>query len=137
MTFSDGTFAADLLAQAGIANAFGDRERRYPLAADLGRRSPIAADRVADRDRRYPRITLDEVIARAPDLVLLPDEPYAFGPADRARFSALAIPAAARDAVRCVAGKDLFWYGAHSLEGLARMRELARALGLRGAGRPG
>jgi ABC-type Fe3+-hydroxamate transport system substrate-binding protein len=124
MTFSDDTFAADLLGQAGLGNAFGDRERRYPLAADLGRRSPIAADRLGDRDTRYPRISLDEVVARAPDVVLLPDEPHAFGADDVARFAALEIPAARRGAVRLLSGKDLFWYGAWMLDALPRLRGL-------------
>lgn len=121
MTFADDTFASDVLAQAGLANAFGDRERKYPLAADLGRRSPIAADRLGDRDTRYPRVTLDEVVARAPDVVLLPDEPHAFGPADVERFAALDVPAARRGAVRAVDGKDLFWYGAWTVDALPRL----------------
>jgi ABC-type Fe3+-hydroxamate transport system substrate-binding protein len=113
MTFCDDTYAADLLARVGVVNAFGDRERRYPLAADLGRRSPVAADR-ADRDRRYPRVTRDEVVARAPDLILLPDEPHAYGTADVARFAAIA-------PTRLVSGKDLFWHGAWTLDALDRL----------------
>jgi ABC-type Fe3+-hydroxamate transport system substrate-binding protein len=128
MTFSDGTFAADLLAAAGLANAFGDRARRYPLAADLGRRSPIAADRMGDRDTRYPRLAVDELVARAPDVILLPDEPYAFGAADLARFAALDVPAARRGAVQLASGKDLFWYGAWTVDALPRLRAQVRAL---------
>jgi ABC-type Fe3+-hydroxamate transport system substrate-binding protein len=128
MTFADHTYAADLLAHAGLTNAFGDRERRYPLAADLGRRSPISADRLGDRDTRYPRVTLDEVIARAPDVVLLPDEPHAFGPADVDRFAALAIPAAVRRAIHLTSGKDLFWSGAWSIQALPRLRARVASL---------
>lgn len=122
MTFHQDTFASDVLLQVGCANAFADRERRYPLAADLGRRSPLPADRLGDRDTRYPRIAVDEVVARAPDLILLPDEPYEFGPDDLAWASALEVPAARRGAVALVSGKDLFWYGAWSVEGLPRLR---------------
>jgi ABC-type Fe3+-hydroxamate transport system substrate-binding protein len=129
MTFDDDTFAGDLLACAGLANAFGDRQRNYPLAADLGRRSPLAADRLAARDRRYPRLAESELIERAPDVVLLPDEPHAFGPDDVARFSALDLPAGKNGAVRLVDGKDLFWYGAHTLTGLPRLRALVAELG--------
>ena len=131
MTLNEDAFASDLLLQAGAENAFADRERLYPLAADLGRRSPIAADRAARRDRRYPRITLEEVQARAPDLVLLPDEPYAFGEAERAAIAALDIPAARRGAIEPCDGKDLFWYGARAIEGLPRLRaQVARLAGL-------
>lgn len=125
MTFNEDTFASDLLVQAGFRNCFADRQRQYPLAADLGRRSPLSADRLADRDRRYPRISDDELVARAPDVVLLPDEPHPFGPADVKRFCALDIPAARDGAVHLVSGKDLFWYGARAAEGLQRLRQLA------------
>ncbi len=128
MTLNQDTFGSDMLAQAGADNAFADRERQYPLAADLGRRSPVAADRAAGRDRRYPRITQDELVTRAPDLVLLPDEPYAFGPADAAELAALDIPAARSGAIELVDGKDLFWYGARAAEALPRLRDLVARL---------
>jgi len=122
MTFHQDTFASDMLLQCGCANAFADRERRYPLAADLGRRSPLPTDRLGDRDTRYPRITVEEVIARAPDLVLLPDEPHEFGPGDVEWMRGLDTPAGRRGAVALADGKDLFWYGARSVEALPRLR---------------
>jgi ABC-type Fe3+-hydroxamate transport system substrate-binding protein len=128
MTLNEDTFGSDMLVQAGADNAFADRERQYPLAADLGKRSPIAADRTANRDRRYPRITADEVVARAPDLVLLPDEPYAFGADDAAELAALDIPAARLGAIALIDGKDLFWYGARAAEALPRLRALVTRL---------
>lgn len=132
MTLNQDTFGSDMLFQAGADNAFAERERQYPLAADLGRRSPIAADRAAGRDRRYPRITVDEVVARAPEIVLLPDEPYPFGPDDATEMAALDIPAARRGAVALVSGKDLFWYGAWAAEALPRLR--AQVTRLAGSG---
>ena len=134
MTLNQDTFGSDMLAQAGADNAFADRERQYPLQADLGRRSPIAADRAAGRDRRYPRITREEVVARAPELVLLPDEPYAFGPGDAAELAELDIPAARRGAIALVDGKDLFWYGARAAEALPRLRALVASLAAPGSG---
>jgi ABC-type Fe3+-hydroxamate transport system substrate-binding protein len=113
MTMNADTYGSDVLAHAGVANAFGDRERLYPLAADLGKQAAVDP---AGRDTRYPRITLDEVRARKPDLVVLPDEPYAFGDADEAMFrDALGVP------VVRVSGKDLFWYGAWTIETLDRL----------------
>jgi ABC-type Fe3+-hydroxamate transport system substrate-binding protein len=67
MTLNADTFGSDVLARAGIANAFGDRLRLYPLAADLGKTAPRDA---AGRDQRYPRVTLDEVTARGADLIV-------------------------------------------------------------------
>jgi ABC-type Fe3+-hydroxamate transport system substrate-binding protein len=114
MTLNADTFGSDVLAHVGIANVFGDRLRLYPLAADLGKMAPQDA---AGRDVRYPRVTLDEVRARNPELVVLPDEPHAFSAADEAVI---------RDAlpgVRVVRvnGKDLFWYGAWTIDAIERL----------------
>jgi ABC-type Fe3+-hydroxamate transport system substrate-binding protein len=117
MTIHGDTFISDALALAGAANVFADRSRLYPLAADLGRAPP---DDRPGRDTRYPRITEAELVARRPDLVLLPDEPHAFTAADAARFGALCPTAT----VVHVDGKDFSWYGARSLEALERVMHL-------------
>lgn len=119
MTLNADTFGSDVLAQAGIGNVFGDRLRLYPLAADLGKTAPQDA---SGRDVRYPRITLDEVVARKPDLVVLPDEPHAFSAEDEAVFRAK-LPEA--PIVR-VSGKDLFWYGAWTIDAIDRLRARLR-----------
>jgi ABC-type hemin transport system substrate-binding protein len=124
MTMAADTYGSDVLACAGAINAFADRARRYPLAADLGIAPALPADQVGDRDTRYPRITLAEVVERAPEVVLLPDEPYRFGRADAEVMAALAIPAAARGAIHLCDGKDLFWYGARSAAAVQRVRKL-------------
>jgi len=121
MTINGDTFISDVLDLAGASNVFADRQRRYPLAADLGRAKPLPSEDVAGRDTRYPRVTLDEVTARAPELVILPDEPHPFTEEDAAVFRALDIPAAARGAVVRTSGKDLCWYGARTIEGLPRV----------------
>ena len=114
MTLNADTFGSDVLARAGVANVFGDRLRLYPLAADLGKTAPRDA---AGRDVRYPRVTLAEVRERDPDLVVLSDEPYAFGPAEEAMFRE-ALP---RARIVYVSGKDLFWYGAWTIDALGRL----------------
>ncbi len=124
MTINGATFISDILDLAGAQNVFADRERRYPLAADLGTAAALPPEDVAGRDTRYPRVTLEEVAARAPELVLLPDEPHPFSEEDAEVFRALDIPAAKRSAVVRTGGKDLCWYGAQTIEGLPRVREL-------------
>jgi ABC-type Fe3+-hydroxamate transport system substrate-binding protein len=124
MTINGETFISDMLALAGAANVFSDRERRYPLAADMGAATPWTADRVGTRDVRYPRVTMAEVNARAPALILLPDEPHPFSEADAAVFRAQPTPAAQRGAVVRTGGKDLCWFGARSVAGLPRLRAL-------------
>jgi ABC-type Fe3+-hydroxamate transport system substrate-binding protein len=124
MTIHGATFISDLLDLAGAQNVFADRERRYPLAADIGGAEQLPPEQVAGRDTRYPRVTLEEVTARAPELVLLPDEPHPFTEEDAAVFRALDIPAARRGAVVRTGGKDLCWYGARTVTGLAEVRAL-------------
>ena len=122
MTINGDTFISNMLDLAGAANVFAERERRYPLAADLGQVTPLSGDRTAGRDTRYPRVTIDELVKHAPELVLLPDEPHPFGEADADVFRALDLPAAKRNAVVRTGGKDLCWYGAQTIEGLPRLR---------------
>lgn len=121
MTINGDTFISDVLRLAGARNVFADRERRYPLAADLTGAPAVDAE---GRDTRYPRVTDEELIARAPELVLLPDEPHPFSEQDAEVFRAMPIPAAARSAVVRTSGKDLCWYGARTVEGLPRVRAL-------------
>ena len=124
MTIHGSTFISDALDLAGASNVFADRERRYPLAADVGAATPLSAEKLGDRDVRYPRVTMEEVNARAPELVLLPDEPHPFSEEDAEVFRAQATPAAATGAVVRTDGKDLCWYGARSVEGIPRLRAL-------------
>ena len=129
MTVHEATFISDSLDLVGGQNIFADRPRRYPLAADLGRAPPLPPERVGSRDTRYPRVTLDEVVARQPELVILPDEPHAFTEADADVFRKLDIPAAKNGRIVFCDGKDLMWYGARSIEGLERLRRLVRGNG--------
>jgi ABC-type Fe3+-hydroxamate transport system substrate-binding protein len=107
------TYAADLLAWAGFAVVPGDGESRYP------------------------RLTLDEAGAADPDVVLLPDEPYAFGPADREPFASW------RARTRLIDGTQLTWYGPRTPYALAELGRLNRSLRRRlaragdGSSRPG
>ncbi len=119
MTFNGETFASDILDLSGGENIFSDRPRRYPLAADLGAAAPLPAERVGDRDTRYPRVTLEEVRQRRPDLVLLPDEPFDFQETHaRELAAALQVPC------RLCDGKQLFWYGSRVAEALPALRHL-------------
>ncbi len=80
MTFNRHTYPHDLLLTLGGENAFSDRERRYPLEADLSLAEPQDSD---GWDTRYPRLSLEEIRLSNPELILLPNEPYAFTNNDR------------------------------------------------------
>jgi ABC-type Fe3+-hydroxamate transport system substrate-binding protein len=120
MTLNADTFGSDVLVQCGIANVFGQRLRLYPLAADLGK---AAAQDPAGRDTRYPRISMFEIKERKPALVILPDEPHAFSPEDEAVFRE-ALPDAR---IVRISGKDVFWYGAWTIDAIDRLTERLRA----------
>ena len=79
MVVGGDTFIGDVLGRLGFRNLFADRPR-------------------------YPHVSLDEIRAPGPDLVVLPDEPYAFGRAD-AEECFPDIPTA------LVEGRLLTWYG--------------------------
>jgi len=66
----------------------------------------------AERPGRYPAVTLEEIAAAAPDVILLPDEPYRFRRAHIADFAAHPdVPAVASGRIHLIDGKLLTWYG--------------------------
>ncbi|GAA3780698.1 helical backbone metal receptor [Streptomyces coacervatus] len=80
MVLGRDTFAGDVLSRLGVDHLY------------------------ASHAERYPRIPLDELRAAAPDVVVLPDEPYRFTADDGPE----AFPG-----LRCalVSGRHLTWYG--------------------------
>ena len=113
MTINRHTYVHDLLRTCGVENVFADRERHFPLAADLGEVPPLTVDdpRIENQDTRYPRLSLDEVVEAQPELVLLPDEPYNFTQADADEIAQLDIPAAKNGQIHLVDGSLLTWHG--------------------------
>ena len=124
MTIHGTTFISDMLLQAGALNVFADRERKYPLAADLRGETALTSDQLGGRDTRYPRITMEELNLRDPELILLPDEPHPFSEEDADVFRAQPTRAAKRGAVLRCDGKDLCWYGSRSVVALPRLTAL-------------
>ena len=68
--------------------------------------------------RRYPRVELAEIEAASPELILLPDEPYAFGQRDAQELGALDIPAAHRAGIHLIDGTLVSWYGPRILQAI-------------------
>ena len=120
MTFNRQTYPSDLLLLIGGENAFAERERRYPLGADLGLAS---AQDPGERDTRYPRVTAGEVVAAQPEAILLPDEPFAFdtGHVDQISELLQETPAVKNNCIFAFDGSLITWHGTR----LARaLREL-------------
>jgi ABC-type Fe3+-hydroxamate transport system substrate-binding protein len=113
MTFNQETYMHDVLSICGGHNVFSERERLFPLRADLGEATPLEFDdpRVQGRDLRYPRVSLAEVAAKQPDVILLPDEPYIFTEDDADVFYQMDIPAAKHGHIYVIEGALLSWHG--------------------------
>jgi ABC-type Fe3+-hydroxamate transport system substrate-binding protein len=94
--------------------------RRYPLTADLGLAQP---EDPGTRDTRYPRVTPAEISQAAPEVILLPDEPFAFGEQERLRLKRLLAetPAVRHDRVRLIDGSLLTWHGTRLARALAEI----------------
>ena len=101
MTINGDTYVNDVLWTCGGENVFA---------------------RSADR---YPTITLEDVRAAGPDVILLPDEPYRFRAAHLADFTPLTdVPAVRTGRIHLVDGKLLSWYGPRIGEALDRLPAL-------------
>ena len=130
MTINHGTYIHAMLTACGGDNVFADRRRRFPLAADLGRQPETDDRRHEARDRRYPRVTLEEMAAHSPEVILLPDEPYPFSDVDLADFAAFKfaafkeVPAVRDGRVHLIDGKVVSWYGPRIGRSLRALRRL-------------
>ena len=101
MSVGADTYAHDMLALSGGANVFAER-----------------------RGRRYPRVSLGEVEASGPEVILLPDEPYPFGPRDVGELARLDTPAGHHGRIHCIDGTWVSWYGPRIRPALATLRRL-------------
>lgn len=125
MTISQDTYVHDTLLVCGGDNVFAGRQRRFPLAADLGQQCEAIGLRHQQRDRRYPRVTLEEMASLRPDVILLPDEPYRFTESDKADFSRfIDVPAVRHGRVHLIDGKMVSWYGPRIGRSLRTLRVL-------------
>jgi ABC-type Fe3+-hydroxamate transport system substrate-binding protein len=77
-------------------------------------------------DSRYPRISAADLERAAPEVILLPTEPYAFGERDRCELLELRCPASRRRRVHIVEGELLSWYGPRMPRALERFSDLLR-----------
>lgn len=76
---------------------------------------------------RYPKVSLADVEAAQPDIILLPSEPYAFDQSHIEIFAALDTPAARHGRIHLVDGALLTWHGtriAYALQDLPALLEL-------------
>ncbi|WP_159766390.1 helical backbone metal receptor [Streptomyces sp. HM190] len=96
MVLGRDTFAGDVLARLGVDNLYGGHAERYP------------------------KVRVEELRAAAPDVVVLPDEPYRFT-ADDGPEAFPGLPCA------LLSGRHLTWYGPSLVEAPRVLGEALRA----------
>lgn len=89
------TYVSDLITTAGGTNVLGG-------------------------EARYPKASLEDVVARAPDVIFLPDEPYAFSETDAAEAG----ERTGRRVIGPFPGHLFTWHGTRTEKGLAFLREV-------------
>jgi ABC-type Fe3+-hydroxamate transport system substrate-binding protein len=84
-----------------------------------------AANVYADAPDRYPAVTLEDVAARRPAVIVLPDEPFRFRAAHRRDFEPYADVPAVRDGrILLVDGKPFTWHGPRLADALRTLPRL-------------
>lgn len=106
MSVGADTYANDLLRLCGGANVFANRG-----------------------DRRYPRVSEEDIIRAAPQVVLLPDEPYAFTDRDAQELRELPLPASRDGRIHVIDGTWVSWYGPRISRAILTLRDLMAARG--------
>jgi hypothetical protein len=97
------TFAGDLLRLSGGVNVFERHES----------------------GGRYPQVTVDELVEAAPDVIVLPNEPYRFTNRHRDELLALRdIPAVKTERVFLIDGQLLTWHGPRIGEALREIEQV-------------
>ncbi|MBN2501635.1 MAG: ABC transporter substrate-binding protein [Anaerolineales bacterium] len=117
MTANEDTYLSDLLTTLGGINIFAERQRSYPLSADMGL---TEAEDPGERDTRFPRVILEEILAAEPEIIFLPSEPFAFDLAHKRAYmqSMSTTPAAKHNRMYLVDGSLLAWPGARLAKAL-------------------
>lgn len=120
MTFNAQTYPSHVLNLFNGVNIFAERNRRYPLAADLGKGMEEAP---GDRDTRYPRVSLAEIIDAQPELILLPDEPFSYTSenVEAIRKAFQETPAAQAGRIFVIDGTWINWCGTRLAQALEEL----------------
>ena len=101
MTINRETYIHDVLRVCGAANVYGEHPERYPT------------------------VSLDEMAARRPAVILLPDEPFRFRRVHLKDFELyLEVPAVRTGRIHLVDGKPFSWHGPRIVDALRTLPAL-------------
>jgi ABC-type Fe3+-hydroxamate transport system substrate-binding protein len=117
MTFNARTYPHDVLSLFGGENIFAARDRL------TGATDP------AEADTRYPQVGLEEILQAAPEMILLPSEPYAYTEDHCREFMSLFAGTPAGNSGRIFAfdGSLITWHGTRLVRALEELPALFAA----------
>jgi len=104
MTAGPDTYMSDVLELLGLRNVFDGSQERYF------------------------KTTLEEMLSRDPQVILLPDEPYEFGKTDRAVVEDFVKSRGRNARVELIEGSNLTWFGSRTLPALGYLRKFKKSL---------
>jgi ABC-type Fe3+-hydroxamate transport system substrate-binding protein len=104
-TFAGNSYPEDLISLCGGENVFSGKS-----------------------DSRYPSVTIEEVNAAAPEVILLPGDPFPFSQKDVEAIQAVLpdVPAVQNGRVLLVEGRSIFWPGWRLGSAIQKLPELLR-----------
>lgn len=103
MTVSSGTYTNDLLYVCGGVNVF---------------------EQVTPSGTSYPELSLEQIVTSQPEVILLPNEPFEFGPQHADMLANLDIPAAHNGRIHLIDGTLLTWFGTRTTQALNELPPL-------------
>lgn len=124
MTIGRDTYIHDLITLCGGTNVFAGpaptaaAEREGASDPDDATATDARAPDAVAAARRYPIVEWAAIEAAAPEVILLPDEPYAFAEKDAAELAGLDCPAARDGRIHPIDGTLVSWYGPRIAEAI-------------------
>jgi ABC-type hemin transport system substrate-binding protein len=113
MSINRDTYIHDVIDLCGGENVYAG-----PLSGSSAAVEEADPSAGPSSDRRYPLLELSDLVDRQPEVILLPDEPYAFGSKDVADLMALDLPATRAERVHLIDGTLVSWYGPRIAESI-------------------
>lgn len=131
MTFNQETYMHDMVRVCGGTNIFAQMDRGILASSDFASEGEVLSYEQLNKypdglAMRYPKVSLAEVVAHQPNVILLPSEPFHFQEHHLALFQSLDVPAAKQGRIHLVDGSLLSWHGTRIAYALEQLPKLIR-----------
>jgi ABC-type Fe3+-hydroxamate transport system substrate-binding protein len=124
MTFNGETYPNDLLNLFGGDNVFKEFSKDISSDSGAGLEGMVPS---TEKENRYPKVTLDEIFAANPEIVLLPNEPYPYTYQHAVEYRKLFMKrpgGGSNIAVRWLDGSLITWHGTRLAKALQELTGL-------------